>query len=649
MQFDDFKEELNMRDGYYLSAFIFIDELSHLMDVKVRHDQNISLFHKKGDYIKLIHFWELERITGVKKHATTFYDLDSAIKFINKLLGRYNCTIDDMNEIWGTPQLATSKRYLFNSDISCHSIYHLYSGMMSDSEKFYNDRIMAFSADAGPDAVIEHDASEKYFYSGAIVNNGNIEIRKISSPGRLWSYSKRKFGLQEGSLMALASASTATLLKDYSEVLELYAKDSYKQAQNYVDKITESCKKIIQSNDLTMFTGLDSRFSEEDNLISMVMKVVQRSSERIMDYNIECLRNEFNINTEEFYLSMTGGFALNCPTNTYLMEKYKFKGFITVPCVSDCGLSLGIGLYAFSKGESEKFRFKFENAYYGDSCDDLESVVALSEYTEFIESISEIKGDQFVKDIETYPVVWFNGRAEVGPRALGNRSIISGSRTNEMKDALNKIKQRQWWRPVAPIVLKEYTGVYFDRCEESPYMLQVYKVKEEKLSKLPAISHLDNSARIQTIDKNSQPLLYELIKHYGDHGGEYVVCNTSLNDINEPIINTIQEAFNFALRKNIGVIYANGKRIELKNHSDYKDTKPKMRDLSEFNLFDSISMEEKIKEINNENISKEEYTCYIENRHLFPEFDLTDKKSVRRLRMIYTMIKNDVGEVFDRG
>lgn len=637
-----------MKDGYYLSTYIYIDELAHLLDVKIRHDQNIALFEKKGNVVELVHYWELERVTGLKKHANTFYNVKSAKRFINKLLKKYNCDISDMVEIWGTPQLSNNDRYLvtdITDNLTCHSIYHLYSAMLSDSEKFYKDNTLAFSVDAGPDAVLEIDANDRHFYAGAVVRNGEIKLSKVSSPGRLWSYCKRKFNIQEGTLMALATASNTAFIADYSEYMELTDKNSYGQAKLYVDSIYKLAVEAISKNELTLYTGLDERFTIKENLLSMVGKVIQRTSEKIMEKNIFYFIEEFNINPIEYNLSITGGFALNCPTNTYLMNKFNFKSFYTVPCVSDCGLSLGIGLYSFSKDFDVEFKLK--NAYYGDE-DTLENDDLNNEYLEFIKSIKEVNGDDFISDLEEHPIVWFNGRAEMGPRALGNRSILASPKTLKTTEILNNLKQREWWRPVAPIILNEYVGKYFNEKNESPYMLRVHSADNNSKENIPAVLHLDGTARIQTIDEANQPLLYKLIKYYGDTRGEYVICNTSLNDNNEPIINKIEEAFNFALRKNISVIYINGIRLELKNHDKYIDDKPKQRDLKEFNMFSITEKENLIDNLNPINLTKDEYCCYLENRNLFPDFKMEDKSSVRRVQMVYKMITTSYGEIFDR-
>ena len=416
--------------------------------------------------------------------------------------------------------------------------------------------------------------------------------------------------------MALASASTTAFKYDYSEVLKLTDKNGYTMAKTYVDSITEKAESIIKENNLMLFTGLDPNFTTQDNLISMVAKEIQKSSYKIMDYNVELVRKKFNVRLEDTYLSMSGGFALNCPTNTHLLKKFKFKGFLAVPPVSDCGISLGIGLYSFYRGIGGRFEFKFERAYYGNLNKDFKEVIEVDLYKPHIKLVSEINPEQFIKDLTEYPIVWINDRSEIGPRALGNRSILGDPTNIKTKDYLNVIKKREWWRPVAPIVLEEHVGYYFDRNDTSPYMLQVYDVKQDMLDKLPAILHIDNTARIQTINSQTNPTLYKLIKYFGENKGVNVICNTSLNDAGEPIIDSISQALNFALRKNIKVVYANEMRIELHNHHEFRESNPEKRDLTEFQLFNSEERKKMLQNLNKFNLSPEEYTCYIEKQAL---------------------------------
>ncbi|MBM4085198.1 MAG: hypothetical protein FJ272_10450, partial [Planctomycetes bacterium] len=138
---------------------------------------------------------------------------------------------------------------------------------------------------------------------------------------------------------------------------------------------------------------------------------------------------------------------------------------------------------------------------------------------------------------------WFQGRMEVGPRALGSRSILADPRKEEMKNILNaRVKHREGFRPFAPSILAEKCGEYFDCDYPSPYMILVYNVRKEKFSLLPATIHVDGTGRVQTVEEKVAPLYYRLIKHFESLTGVPVMLNTSFNIRGEPIVNTPREA-----------------------------------------------------------------------------------------------------------
>jgi len=151
-------------------------------------------------------------------------------------------------------------------------------------------------------------------------------------------------------------------------------------------------------------------------------------------------------------------------------------------------------------------------------------------------------------------VGWFQGRMEWGPRALGNRSIICDPRRPEMKDILNqRIKRREPFRPFAPSILEERTGQWFEKSYPSPFMLMAYPVRSEKRSKIPAPTHVDGSGRLQTVNRESNPLYWELIRAFEARTGVPVVLNTSFNE-NEPLVNTPEEAVECFLRTQMDVL-----------------------------------------------------------------------------------------------
>jgi carbamoyltransferase len=565
-----------MRDGYYLSSYLHIDELSLLQGWSHRHDQNMSLWQKKGEEIFLVHYWDLERNSGEKHHGNSFYSIDEARLAINSLLSSHHLTLDDMQEVWGTPGLDTCQDYHSLKefpDIPYHCVAHLFSALLMDSQKFHQERIIGLAMDGGPDRVVDGHKVLQTEYAGCVSYKGHVEIFPVYSPGILWYHAHNMYKMREGTLMALGSASTSHLLNIEVSSLLQGSGDPFNHLKTYLEDLKEKLDVLEFKDEGVLFDKLDPCFSFEENKISMFVKVLQDLSTKMVEQTLDQIITHYQLDPQNCHLAMAGGYALNCPTNSYLMKKYRFKSFMAPPCVNDSGISMGIALYAFYK-KIPNLKFSLKHAYYGDedkSMGDLESPL----YAPYIKSVEDMVPAVFVKDLINHPLVWFKGKAEIGPRALGNRSILGDPRSKEAKKILNTIKQREWWRPVAPIILAEDVAQWYeDACYPSPFMLHTFQVQKEKVGLIPAVTHLDNSARVQTLTAEENPELYNCIREFKKETGVPIVANTSLNDKGEPIINTIKEALNFALRKHFPVIYLNNKKITLHNHEKYFNNTP---------------------------------------------------------------------------
>ena len=150
---------------------------------------------------------------------------------------------------------------------------------------------------------------------------------------------------------------------------------------------------------------------------------------------------------------------------------------------------------------------------------------------------------------------WFQGRSEIGPRALGHRSILADPRKNEIRVRINsEIKFREWFRPLAPIIIEEETSNYFEIDRQSPFMMFATKVRSEKISLIPAVVHVDNSARIQTVRKNQEERLYSLLKEFQILTGIPILVNTSFNRKDEPIVETPKDAIKSFLLMNLDAL-----------------------------------------------------------------------------------------------
>lgn len=520
-----------------------------------RHDNSIALFKKEKDQIELVHYWELERLTREKGHQQCFFDIKQAESLINKLIEQVGLRKEDIHEVWGMPDdwhethvIPGYEQYFY------HSVAHMFSMIFMNSKTFYHDKILSFCVDAGPDitdVTQSHLRDKNYYFLGCYINQGKIQTFPISSPGPLWVMAKRRYKLQEGTLMALASASKSRMLYsvDNEKILSIQKRSDVGSANDFVNKIADIAESITDDDSGKAFNYFDPQFTKDENKISMCMKVVHEMSIKIMERNIEETAARFGIDTREVYLAIGGGYGLNCPTNSHLMKKYSFKRFLAPPCINDSGISLGKGLFKFFVGEKKRISFNLNSAYYGDSDDRLEETLSSVRFADFIKYVEDMDAQKVVEDVLKFPIVWFNGRAEIGPRALCNRSLLGNPKNNQTKDILNQIKQRQWWRPVAPVILGNQLNAWFKDAYPSPYMLHTFQINEEKQNLVPAICHLDGTARVQTLFREDNPYVHEILQEFYKRTGVPLLCNTSLNDRGEPIINTISETLNFALNK----------------------------------------------------------------------------------------------------
>lgn len=630
-----------MNREYYISAYMCVNPIGHVYDCFMRHDQNMALWKCKGNKVELVRFWELERMTGQKGHHKSFYDVDTVRNFIYQCVRNCGVEPNEVKAIWGIPELENENDNLANDDvISSHSINHLYSSLLMSTDVLMNNDVIGMAVDGGPDNVDDKTAYSKKYYAGCVARKGEVEIFPIYSPGLLWDHMRYQTRLREGTLMALATASTSNYYKSDIELLLIDDYDSMLKAYEKLDLLYDEIKNLTKADEGIRFSGFDDRFTEKENKISMYAKIVQHISLKIMEYNIDSICKKYNLSPEKCVLSMSGGYGLNCPTNSHLCNKYHFKKFMAVPCINDSGIALGIGLRHFYQMIGKGICFEFGNAYKGSNETDLNK---LDEYKMFISSINDLNEDVWVSDVTESPIVWFEGCSEIGPRALGHRSIIANPMSSKSKNILNVVKQREWWRPVAPIVLEEHADKWFDMCcDETPFMLHTCQIRDKKRELIPAILHLDGTARVQTIKKDDNSILYDLINAFNRKNGVPMVCNTSLNDKGEPIIDTIDQAMNFALRKKIKVIYINGKRIELKNHAQYTKKTVAKRDWSQLIEVDQEQQKRKEHEVNPYGVEKDVIKYALVFDEISKSMDLQSEKGANRLRKMVGLMKKEV-------
>ena len=242
-------------------------------------------------------------------------------------------------------------------------------------------------------------------------------------------------------------------------------------------------------------------------------------------------------------LCLAGGVAMNCVANGRLRAAGVADDLYVPPCASDAGAALGAAYLAHLRTAGCLNREPLTSALLGPAFDDDEIARALAAAGIVAERIADPAACAARLLSEGRVIGWFQGRMEFGQRALGARSILADPRRAEMKEIINaKVKFREPFRPFAPSVLEERAAEFFEGAHRTPFMTETYRVKEDKRSAIPAVTHVDGTARVQTVSREDGALYWQLIKYFGDATGVPVVLDTSFNVKGQPIVNTPAEA-----------------------------------------------------------------------------------------------------------
>lgn len=279
---------------------------------------------------------------------------------------------------------------------------------------------------------------------------------------------------------------------------------------------------------------------------------VQKITEGAIFHILQSLHKKTGLDN----VCLAGGVAQNSVANGKIKMNTPFKNIYIPSAGHDAGISIGAALYMQHQLLKKERMPCLRSAYTGSHFNNREIKMFLSDQKiEFTELEDEILFDKITDCLINGGVAgWFTGKAEFGPRALGGRSIIADPRRGDAKEILNlKIKKRESFRPFAPSVLKEYVSQYFELADEAPFMEKVFPVKQSMRAIIPAVTHVDGSGRLQTVDKDISPRYYQLIEAFRKKTGIPVLLNTSFNE-NEPIVNTPQDALNCYLRTDMDML-----------------------------------------------------------------------------------------------
>jgi len=285
--------------------------------------------------------------------------------------------------------------------------------------------------------------------------------------------------------------------------------------------------------------------------------------------------NALHKHTGHKTLCLAGGVAFNCVANGKIFSHTPFEQVYIQPAAGDAGLAIGAAYYVHNQVLQQPRSFVMDHAYWGPGFrrEDLRHTLEQSSINPSEFRIRELPEEHLVVEAARHLsdgkiVGWFQGRMEWGPRALGNRSILTDPRRPEMKDILNRrIKHREPFRPFAPSILEEAMGEYFDGPQISPFMQFAYPVRQDKRELIPAPTHVDGTGRLQTVSREANPRYWHLLSEFGKLSGVPAVLNTSFNE-NEPIVCWPEEAIDCFLRTQMDVLVLGEHLIEKKGASD---------------------------------------------------------------------------------
>lgn len=307
-------------------------------------------------------------------------------------------------------------------------------------------------------------------------------------------------------------------------------------------------RKYPFKHDLRLFAEGDSHL---DPYFSRVAFDIQAETERTLTHLGQSLYEQ----TGAKNVCLAGGVALNSVANKIMFDATDFENIFVFPACSDAGIPFGLALWGYYKSKKfsghAKKRFTFSNAYTGKNYSEsyIDDVMARHDIPHKKTEVAEVAG--LIADGKI--IGWFSGGSEYGPRALGHRSILGDSRRAEMRDTINiKIKHREEFRPFAPAILAEHCSEYFDIEGESPFMLLVADVLQP--DKIPSVTHVDGTARVQTVTKEDNGAFYDLISEFNKITGVPVILNTSFNDAGEPIVETPEDALLCLLNTGMDVL-----------------------------------------------------------------------------------------------
>lgn len=378
----------------------------------------------------------------------------------------------------------------------------------------------------------------------------------MNSAGLVYTFVTEYLGFagfgDEGKVMALAAYGEDTFAERFRDVIRPTPDGGYAVNMAYFNYDAFGQLRPFKARFFDAFGPPRARDEPILDRHRDVAFALQAVTEEIVLHRVRALLRTHQVRD----LCLTGGVALNCVANAKILEHTDVRRLWVPPCASDTGAPLGSALWHYHQDLGHARGFELKHALHGKAYGDDEILCALYGAGLRYRRMGEAQLlARVAKDLADGKIIgWFQGRFEMGPRALGNRSILADPRRPEMKDLLNaKVKKRESFRPFAPAVLIERAHEFFEIDQPDPFMTLAPRVRADKRDRIPAAVHIDGTGRIQTVERSSNPRYYGLIEEFGRLTGVPVLLNTSFNR-HEPIVASPKEAIDCYLRTGMDVL-----------------------------------------------------------------------------------------------
>ena len=378
------------------------------------------------------------------------------------------------------------------------------------------------------------------------------EIQIPNSLGIFYSAITKYVGFNlfdEGKTMGLSAYGNDIYLNDFNDII-FKKGETFELNQKYFSFMTHGRNKYLSELFYKKFGPPRDKSAKISQHYKDIAFAAQKKLEEI---GIHIVKETKKIIKSE-NLCITGGVALNCIMNQKIIESKIFKNVFVQPIASDSGTSIGGPLYVYNSIMNYKRDYVFKDIYLGPDFknEEIEKII-LKNKINYYKSKDIFK--ETAKLISNGEIIgWFQDKMESGPRALGNRSILADPRNPNIKDKINSIiKKRESYRPFAPAVLHEYRNNFFDMSADSDYMILSANVLEHQKLKIPSVTHVDGTARVQTVKKDMNFKFWSLINEFYQISGVPILLNTSFNE-NEPIVCNPQEAIDCFTRTDMNYL-----------------------------------------------------------------------------------------------